>query len=187
MSVLNGLDLFPTRFFEMRLNQVDAFNVLNEILRKEDKIRLISSTRQHQSADEYATDYAYKSEDNIVELESMGLVFDKIKSIFEENNSIISFDDYWTAIYTKTAHHSMHDHLSNILDKLNYSGILYLTDIGSTTFFSTNSLSFENKFQIKSEVGKIIIFPSIVPHSVEPTLDESKRVVVAFNCEIRNK
>jgi len=117
----------------------------------------------------------------------MGLVFDKVKTAFEENNSIIDIEQYWTAIYTKTAYHSTHNHASNILDKINYSGILYLTDIGSTNFYSTNPSSFENKFYSKSEVGKILIFPSTIPHSVEPTMDESKRVVVAFNCEIRNK
>ena len=187
MNVLNGLDLFPIRFFEINLDQVDAYNVLNEILRKEDEIKLISSTRQLQSADEYITDYPYNSHSAIVELESMGLVFDKVKTVFEENNSIIDIDQYWTAIYTKTAHHSTHDHSSNILDKINYSGILYLTDIGHTTFYSTNPSSFYNDFKINSQLGKIIIFPSTIPHSVEPTMDESKRVVVAFNCEIRNK
>ena len=182
-----GLDLFPIKFFEIRLDQVDAFNVLNEILRKEDEIRLISSTRQNQSADEYNTDYPYDKDSKVVELESMGLVIDKIKNEFEENNSTINISNYWTAIYTKTAYHSTHDHASNILDKINYSGILYLTDIGSTTFYSTNPSSFENKFSSKSQVGKILIFPSAIPHSVEPTFDDSKRVVVAFNCEIRNK
>jgi len=182
-----GLDLFPIKFFEIRLDQVDAFNVLNEILRKEDEIRLISSTRQNQSADEYATDYPYNKDSVIVELESISSVFNKVKTTFEENNSIIDIDQYWTAIYTKTAHHSTHNHSSNILDKINYSGILYLTDIGHTTFYSTNPSSFENKFDSKSEVGKILIFPSTIPHSVEPTMDESKRVIVAFNCEIRNK
>jgi hypothetical protein len=182
-----GLDLFPIRFFEIRLDQVDAFNVLNEILRKEEDIRLISSTRQTQSATEYITDYPYQQDDKIVELESISSVFDKVKNTFEENNSTIDIGGYWTAIYSKTAHHGTHDHSSNILDRINYSGILYLTDIGSTTFYSTNPSSFENRFYSKSEVGKILIFPSTIPHSVEPTLDESKRVVVAFNCEIRNK
>ena len=182
-----GLDLFPIKFFEIRLDQVDAFNVLNEILRKEDEIRTISYARQDQPNDEYCTDYPYSKDDIIIELESMNLVFDKIKKKFEENNSIITIDRYWTAIYTKTAHHQTHDHSNNILDKVNYSGILYLTDMGSTTFYSTNPSSFENIFRSRSEVGKILIFPSTIPHSVQPILDESKRVVVAFNCEIRNK
>ena len=187
MNVLSGLDLFPIRFFEIKLDKVDAFNVLNEILRKEEDIRLISSTRQDQSADEYATDYQYNKDDKFVELESMSLVFNKIKDTFGENDSTINIDTYWTAIYTKTAHHSTHNHANNILGKINYSGILYLTDMGHTTFYSTNPSSFENKFISKSEVGKILIFPSTIPHSVEPIIDESKRVVVAFNCEIRNK
>jgi len=182
-----GLDLFPVKFFEIRLDKVDAFNVLNEILKKEDEIRLISSTRQNQSADEYATDYSFDQDQKVVELESINSVFDKIKTAFEENNSIIDIYQYWTAIYTKTAHHLTHDHADNMLDRLNYSGILYLTDLGSTTFYSTNPSSFENKISLDSEVGKIIIFPSKIPHSAQPTMDESKRVVVAFNCEIRNK
>ena len=182
-----GLDLFPTRFFQINLDQVDAYNVLNEILRKEDEIRLISSTRQKQSSDEYATDYRYSHTQNSIGLETMNVVFDKLKIIFEENNSTIDIDSYWTAIYSKTAHHSSHTHANSILDTINYSGILYLTDIGSTDFYSTNPSSFQDKFTSNSEFGKILIFPSSIPHSVEPTLDESKRVVVAFNCEIRNK
>jgi hypothetical protein len=67
--MIQGLDLFPTKFFEVKIDQVDAFNVLNEILRKEDEIRMISSTRQNQSNEEYATDYKVNANQKNVELD----------------------------------------------------------------------------------------------------------------------
>lgn len=185
MNSFNALDVFPTRFFEMKLDQVDAFNVLNEILRKEDEIRMISSTRQEQSSDCYATDFSSYKDDIRIDLKSMDLVFELIRKNFEENNCTISFRKYWTAIYSKTAHHSTHNHYFGILDRFNYSGILYLTDIGGTNFFSTNPSSLETDFHSHSRMGKILIFPSALPHSVEPMMNDAKRVIVSFNCEIR--
>ena len=188
MNLLNATDLFPTRFFHFKIDQVDAFNLLNEIKRKEEDIRLISSVREHQSLDEYATDYPQQRGDCVVELEHLNKIFCNIKDQFDKNNSTIDIKLYWTAIYLKNGYHQLHNHKDNILDNCNYSGIIYLSDLGGTTFYSVSPTSFESRFFLKSEMGKIIIFPSLLPHAVEPTHnEENKRYVVAFNCEIRNK
>lgn len=183
-----GLDLFPTKFFEIQLDTGDAFNLLKEIMRKEDEIKIISSTRQIQSIEEYATDFSYQDDSKVVKLENLEKVFNIIKNEFDKNNSLIEVIDYWTAIYLKTGYHGLHTHKNNILDKCNYSGIIYLSDLGGTTFYSPSLTSFESNFVSKSEMGKILIFPSNVPHAVNATLvEENKRYIVSFNCEIRNK
>ena len=183
-----GLDLFPTRFFEIQLDKVDAFNLLHEIVRKEDEIKIISLTRQNQSIDDYITDFTYDRDSENVKLDNIDKIFKVIKNNFEENNSNIDIVDYWTSVYFKNGHHSLHNHRMDILDRCNYSGIIYLSDLGSTDFYSTSLTSFHSKYQCVSKMGKVIIFPSDIPHVALPTYsEENKRYVVAFNCEIRNK
>jgi hypothetical protein len=182
-----GLDLFSTKFFELQLDQVDAFNLLNEIMRKEDEMKIISSTRQSQSVEEYITDYS-SSNSHTVKLDNIDKVFQIIKSSFESYNADIDIISYWTAVYIKTGYHSLHIHKGNILDKCNYSGVIYLSDLGQTTFFSVSPTSFEASYVSVSKMGKVIMFPSTVPHAVDPTYDENnKRYIISFNCEIKNK
>lgn len=185
---MNGLDLFPIKVFESQIDQVDSFNLLNEILRNQDEMKIISSTRQEQSIEEYITDYPYNQESKVVQLETLDKIFDDIKSIFTQWNSSFEVINYWTAVYIKNGHHGLHNHSNGVLDRCNYSGIIYLSDLGETTFFSTSPSSFESTFVFKSKMGKVLIFPSTLPHMVHPTLNgENSRYVVAFNCEIRNK
>ena len=71
--------------------------------------------------------------------------------------------------------------------KNNYSGILYLTDHGNTTFFSGNPSSFDNDFSVDPEVGKVVLFPSTLVHSATDNASEHERIVVAFNLLISTK
>lgn len=185
---MNGIDVFPTKFFEFQLDKVDSLNILNEIKRKEKDIKLISSTRQFQSVNDYITDYHTPSNSGDVIIENLDKVFKPIEVYFNQYNADFRVIGYWTAVYIKNGFHTLHNHQEFILDKRNYSGIIYLSDIGGTTFYSTSPSSFQTIFYSKSSMGKVLIFPSSIPHDVEPTFDEkNKRYIISFNCEIRYK
>ena len=179
---MKGLDVFSTKFFEHKIDTSDAYNIINEILRKRDQIKLISSTSQRQSTEVYQTDYT-----DPVKLETFESIISKINAQFEKYNAIFTLREYWASIYKFEGHHPLHNHSFGLTDYANYSGILYLSSIGNTTFFSTSPTSFESSVDIQSEVGKIVLFPATLPHVYQPTFVESnERFVVAFNGNLIN-
>lgn len=185
---MKSLDIFPTKMFEYRLDPADSFNLLNEVMRKEDTLKIISSIRQTQSTEEYMTDYPNTKEKPGVKLENLEHIFTILENKFGEYNTSFNVTSYWIAVYLKSGFHGLHNHNTTITEHENYSGIIYLTDIGCTTFYSTSPSSFDKMYTSNSEMGKIIIFPSTLPHAVEPTYhEENKRYVIAFNCEMKNK
>jgi hypothetical protein len=179
---MRALDVFPTKFFEFNIDRNDAYNVINEILRNREQIKTISSTTQPQSTDVYQTDFC-----DPIKLETFEQIIQNISSKFAEYNSTFVLKEYWTAIYKSFGWHNLHNHNYGITDTINYSGILYLSDIGSTTFFSDSPTSFESSVNIQSQTGKIIFFPAKLPHVYEPTLVEAnERFVVPFNGSLTN-
>lgn len=175
------LDVFPSRFFDILLEKQDAFNVLNEILRKKEELKTISAVSQKQSVENYITDY-----DNPVELETFRIVISKIEEMFKQYNLSFNLSSYWTSIYTGSGFHTLHHHQMKRVSDSNYSGILYLSDIGSTEFFSCSPSSYDNYLCIPSEFGKVVMFPSIIPHTYSPTHNDNNiRYVVPFNFELR--
>ena len=174
------IELFPSTLIEYRIDKEPLINLMKEIESHRDDMRLYSLARQEQDVSEYITDYPKN-----FPLPTFLEIFDSIKNDAFENGLVLELIQYWTAIYTGKGYHEKHNHRSNYLDKTNYSGILYLSDIGRTLLFSPNPTSIASSHRIQSEFGKIILFPSTVIHEVENhKQDMTERCVVAFNMEV---
>ena len=175
-----AFELFPIKIFKFNIETDLLIRLTSEVLEKKDKIDIISFLNEERSPEIYSTDYQ-----DPIRLESFEDVAEKLEEYFKSENTHFKLRKYWTAIYNKNATHLMHNHFGGVLDKTNYSGILYLSSIGSTTFYSTNPMSMETTYEENSESGKIVMFPSALPHSVNSsTIDGEIRMVVAFNCEL---
>ena len=169
-------DIFPTKMFEVKANKDVCYSILDEIVSNENRLKLVSLSSQKQSVEDYVTDY-----DDPIKLPQFESVIQNMKF----DGGELTLNRYWVASYKNNAFHHMHIHKGYCMDKCNWSGILYLSDIGFTEFFSTNPTSFFNMSRVKSEFGKIIMFPSNLPHSfTSDPMTHNKRYIVAFNFEL---
>ena len=180
--MIETVDIFPSKFFSYKIADQELLQkIYNEVYQKREQIKGVSWATQSQSTDVYITDYS-----NTVKIESF---HDAIRLLIDEMNQngiLMKMVLYWTSLYKNTAVHPMHNHYVNILQPYNYSGILYLTNSGSTDFFSNNPSSFEQVRSVESDAGRFILFPSSIPHQVSTTLEsDQERCVIAFNCELR--
>lgn len=104
--------------------------------------------------------------------------FEKIKDILFE----YKIYEAWGNILNKGDFVEEHDHISDNGNlSLNFSGILYLTNVGPGTYFT------EFNKEIKPEIGKIIIFDCKYRHLVKKYDKDEDRITIAFNGRIREK
>ena len=178
--MINEVHCFATKFFEIQVPIDNALNVLHEIKRNRETLEVISEATQSKNVSDYVTDYSHG-----IKLEAFEVIENYIKSLFETQGFLFGITEYWTAIYvTNKGHHSFHNHKLNIFDPCNYSGILYLSNSGGTDFISSSPTSAQNTYHSESCLGKVLLFPSTVPHYYSPRInDDNERYVVAFNCE----
>tara|TARA_R110000787_G_C13349552_1_gene438989 strand:+ start:307 stop:783 length:477 start_codon:yes stop_codon:yes gene_type:complete len=102
--------------------------------------------------------------------------FDKIRQVLYEYHIY----EAWGNILNKGDFVKEHDHLGkNKNMNVSASGVLYLTDVGLGTYFK------EFDVEVKSEVGKIIIFDPSYRHSVKEYDKEEDRVTLAFNGRVK--
>ena len=182
--MLEEFDIFPTKFFTTRIDDDNLLSSLTqEVYDSKEEIKKLSWATQEQSCENYITDYCKPKK-----YEAFGRVADLLKNIFSESGLEFDLYRYWTALYKKYSIHEMHSHKSSILLNPNYSGILYMSNVGDTNFFSTNPSSFNNTTSIKSEHGRIVMFPANVPHQVVTNFDSDvERCVIAFNFRLSEK
>lgn len=94
-------------------------------------------------------------------------------------------DDSWFQAYEKDSFHDMHIHGKG---KNEYSLIFYLqvTDNSSSTKFANPGYPYieTDKYYVKPEKGKLVIFNSSIPHSVPPNKDE-ERIILSANFMVR--
>ena len=179
------LEKFPTIFFETMLEKQAAYNVLDEVVSKKDKIKQISSATIDQSTENYATDY-----NNPIELESFNFVLEGLAELFYTEHKLkFELAEYWVAMYKDAGYHSMHTHSNSIFSgSPNYSGVLYLSNIGGTRLFTDKAYVLESSFTADSEFGKIFCFPSKIVHEYTPNeLGNDDRYVVAFNFNLTHE
>ena len=94
-----------------------------------------------------------------------------------------------------------HDfNIPHIHPRSNFSGVYYYqtTNDGHLIFIQDNTSSqngnsdffkdeeFNNKYYIKPEKNKIVLFPSGLMHMVEPHTEENNRISVSFNIGLTN-
>ena len=156
---------FPTLFFQTYLNVKMCERIRNEILEEAGDQEFFTS---------YGDMFNWQHD-----LESA------LKKQFADEELSFKITSSWAQVYRDKACHPPHTHKVNIFDSSNYSGILYLSNGGNTSFYKQDKSVFqENSMQIHSEFSKVVLFPSDLIHWAEPTLTDEPRIVAPFNCKL---
>lgn len=180
MTMFSEMDAFPTKFFIFGVEDKALLtDLVTEVHQRKNEIKAISWGSQAHYGDTYNTDFSAS-----ITLAHFERVKEYISGVFSKNGFKYSIVDYWTALYKKGSDHPIHNHKLFCVEErnVNYSGILYLSSTGRTHFYSDNVSSWNRAFNINSEFGKIILFPSTTLHSAtaDPS-DERERCIIAFN------
>lgn len=190
--------LFPTPMFTGKLSDIGLCD------RVEKKLRELQRSGKGKSSPEGAI-LAYMSPDDLHTLPEMKELADVVMT---ESGHILDgyrvkrdshyITNMWANIANPNRRHSMHIHPNCLL-----SGLVYIKtprSCGSTIFLSPRQFSkgiepaYSEKNELNSDVfsippekGRMLIWPSYIPHAVEQGMaDESEdRIVVAFNIMIR--
>jgi uncharacterized protein (TIGR02466 family) len=192
--------LFPTPMFTGKLPDIGLCD------RVEKKLRELRKSGKGMSSPEGAV-LAYMTPDDIQTLPEMKELVDVV--MWETGNILDAYKikrdshyitNMWANIANPNRRHHMHIHPNCLL-----SGLVYIRtpkNCGSTMFASPRQLSknleptYLGKNELNSEVfimpaekGRMLIWPSHVPHAVEQgAADEAEeRIVVAFNIMIRGR
>ena len=190
--------LFPTPMFTGKLPDIGLCD------RIEKKLRELRKSGKGMSSPEGAV-LAYMTPDNIQTLPEMKELVDVV--MWESGNILDAYKikrdshyitNMWANIANPNRRHHMHIHPNCLL-----CGLVYIRtpkNCGSTMFASPRQLSknleptYLGKNELNSDVfimppekGRMLIWPSHVPHAVEQgAADEAEeRIVVAFNIMIR--
>jgi hypothetical protein len=180
--MIEAINVFPTTIMQLRIDPQACINLLEEIDSKKNTMKIISNTTQQQKIENYITDY-----ERPLKLEWFEKIWNQaVTKEFRENGKEISLVTYWSAIYGADATHQKHTHSLGYLDSgANYSGILYLTSLGHTSFFSPNHTALESQYEHISAFSKMIFFPSTLLHEVKAhSQNDTQRYVVSFNAVV---
>jgi uncharacterized protein (TIGR02466 family) len=100
----------------------------------------------------------------------------------------------WMNVNKKNDSNTPHYHPNSA-----FSGVLYIQCDSSSNIefthdtlmehypFKTNSQIFAKKFQLFPRVGRLIVFPSWIKHSVLPNESNNERISIAFNVSQREE
>jgi uncharacterized protein (TIGR02466 family) len=190
--------LFPSPMFTGKLPDISLCD------RIEQKLRQLQKSGKGRSSPEGMI-LAYMTPDDIQTLPEMKELVDVI--MFESGNILDAYrikrethyiTNMWANIANPNRRHSMHIHPNCLL-----SGLVYIKtprNCGPTVFVSPRQLSKNleptylekneinsDLFSMPAEKGRMLIWPSYIPHAVEQgAADETEdRIVVAFNIMIR--
>lgn len=174
----SSLDVFATSIMKFQFNQSEIEDLLDEIDQKKNKIKKTSSfyNTTINGSDEYYTDFLKPTK-----IHSFEMLMNTVGAYYVSNNLSFNVAHYWTALYGKNSVHEAHNHTSN---NCNFASILYLTNNGKTTFYTPNFLSKQEFYEEQAEVGKFVIFPSQLFHSVFYK-HSAERVIMSANLDIK--
>ena len=177
---LQNFNLFPTEIYSFKFSPQEIQPLLDEVSLKEKKIKEVSKYfNEMGGVNNYYTDYG-----NPVKLQEYEKLMMILGNFFMNKNKTFNIVNYWTAYYKDTSYHETHTHHDMLKNNLNnYSSVLYLTNGGGTKFYSSNYTSSQLNELIKSEVGKIIFFPSNLLHSGINN-QSGKRIIISSNIGI---
>lgn len=176
--------VFPTMFYEMNVDPQLAMDIVQYIKTREPEIRNISEATQPHPVSDYATDFSCPIEIPLFMQHVMPEIQKSAASIGYQFN----LSNYWVSCYTGPAgSHPMHNHQEKYNGRIMMSAILYLANVGYTDFFSMSYSADRYQHSIRSELGKIVFFPSIVPHQYRAEqYDGNSRYTLPFNGEFVN-
>jgi len=176
------MPLFPTMFFETKIDENLAISVLEEIRSKQFQIDTVSEATQIIPVSDYSTDFCHT-----IRIDSF---WDHVVPQLQEewsklNRQMVNIHS-WVSCYTgPNGHHPLHNHNMGYDGRLHYSAILYLTRVGCTDFFSLDASAQNHQYSYPSGMGHILFFPSIIPHQYRSEhFDGNARYTLPFNCEL---
>lgn len=171
--------LFPAKCF--LLNVSEYGQILNECLENREQIKKASKAAERTWHENHFSDYS-----NTVENKAFEEAIQKALVTLHNSTGLgVGFTEYWTAFYGNGAMHEPHVHNVSVFDKVNYSGVLYLTEGGGTTFFSPHSMSDNASSSTEGRPGDLFIFPASLPHTFHKRGDSiEERVVMSFNLHL---
>jgi len=174
----SSVDLFATSIIKFHFNESEIENLLDEINQKKNNIKKTSSfyNTTINGSDEYYTDFLKPTR-----IHSFEMLMNTVGAYYGADQLNFNVVKYWTAIYGKNSVHEPHNHTA--IDS-NFSSILYLTNNGSTTFYTPNFLSKQESYVEQAEVGKLLIFHSQLFHSVFYK-ENAERIIISANLNIR--
>jgi len=180
---LQGIDLmFPTRLYRFTVLSSVTNSIIEEIKGQNEVFEsscISIEDRQGQDKDNYCTDYG-----NNIRIPSLELVMTQLVELFRPLGMEFKLVEYWTARYTKKGFHPLHTHSSFLSDHANLSGVLYLSDLGGTMFYSSSRDSYDNECYSESNTGDLIMFPSSMLHAPPPFSGEGVRYTISFNASL---
>tara|TARA_R100001443_G_scaffold865_4_gene3447 strand:- start:778 stop:1284 length:507 start_codon:yes stop_codon:yes gene_type:complete len=108
---------------------------------------------------------------NILNLPVLRFLKDEVISILNDHKVLLT--NSWAQMYNDRDRHSVHIHQESRL-----SGIIYLSDnCTSTSFYDRVFNSYEH-VPVKNT---LLLFPSYVPHEVQPLRQDEDRLIISFN------
>jgi len=124
----------------------------------------------------------------------------KSKILEIEDNIELVFKNSWILTHDKNDYAELHHHSNSLI-----SGVLYIKvpeNSGDIIFQKPNIFSFEpiialkyknynlhnsSTWTYKTQENLLILFPSNLPHKVQPNLSNQSRISIAFNLFIKGK
>jgi hypothetical protein len=97
---------------------------------------------------------------------------------------------FWSQVHLKNHSTNTHDHLDreDVKNSPIWSAVYYLQCDEKSGYFcfqySKNGINYD-RWKIKPEVGKFIIFPSYIEHFVSRNLSNKKRIALSFNFSVK--
>jgi uncharacterized protein (TIGR02466 family) len=198
LSARQVMMLFPTPMFTGKLYDLGLCDRLENTIRQLRASNIgISSpkNRSYMTPDDLQTRPEFKELVAVAMAESA-----KVLDAFAVVRDSHYINSMWGNIAHPNHRQNMHVHPNCLL-----SGLIYLkapVNCGPTMFVSPRRLTknFEPRYQVRNDInsdyflmpaekGRMLLWPSHVPHQVEQgTADESEdRVVIAFNVSIRGR
>ena len=184
---IGRLEVFPTLFYVFDFSQDQIIPICKEIAanKTEIKKRYLESDSSTDAKIDYWTDY-----NNPIKLFEYEKLIEEIgKSFLPE--MYCEHIEYWTAIYEEMGYHGMHNHNPMLYDFpiCNMSSILYLSDIGRTEFFNPklDGVTYQT-YNISSQLGRMVMFPSHVLHTALPHGKKEGRpekIIISSNWSLR--
>jgi hypothetical protein len=109
---------------------------------------------------------------NVLNFPLLKNIKSQIITILEKKNLLLG--NNWAQLYNKKDRHRVHTHPGS-----DYSGIIYLNQnkTSPTIFYDKH---FE-RYIHQSMENTLLLFPSHIPHEVEPLDKDEERLIISFN------
>ena len=142
------------------------------------------STQSEDETDTYHEDTVFPMHPELQKI--LNVINKKFKKHYKNKLVLTRF---WSQIHLPNQSTTLHDHIvrENISRSPVFSGVYYLQADSKSGYFvfqySKDRVTY-NRWKIKPEVGKFILFPSHIDHFVTRNKSSKNRVSISFNFNI---